>query len=128
VYAADARGQLLILDAAKGTRLATLPLAESTVPLVNQQTDRIYLASESGLIQCLHEIALTEPLRYVEPEKPASDERKPTPSTTEEPRDEPSGANAADEAPEKEDPAEPRAEAEEPAAEAEVDERDPFEP
>jgi hypothetical protein len=111
VYAADARAQLLILDAAKGTSLAMLPLADATIPLVNQQTDRIYLASASGLIQCLHETALTQPLRYDEPEKPASDEQKsvtpatPTTPTPEASAVEPSRADTADE-----------------------DEKDPFEP
>jgi hypothetical protein len=30
----------------------------------NVQTDRLYLATPEGLVQCLHEIGLKEPLRY----------------------------------------------------------------
>jgi hypothetical protein len=40
------------------------------MPLVNQETDRLYLASPTGLVQCLHEIALEEPVRYVAPPLP----------------------------------------------------------
>ena len=59
---------------------ASLPAACSTA-LVNDQTDRLFLISESGLVQCLHEIGANKPTHYVErpaaetkPAEPAADE------------------------------------------------------
>ena len=46
VYAIDHLDRLTILDSQRGTRLATLPLGDVQIKMLNQQTDRIYLASD----------------------------------------------------------------------------------
>jgi len=64
VYAADAFGRILILRADTGARLDTIDAAASPMKMINSQTDRIYLASETGLVQCLRELELPEPIRH----------------------------------------------------------------
>ncbi len=67
VYAIDNFNRLVILDAQHGNRLSTLPLGDVQIKLVNQQTDRIYLASDTGVIQCIHELGQRTPLVYTPP-------------------------------------------------------------
>lgn len=62
VYAADRTGRLLVLNAENGVCLDSIDTASSPLKLLNLDTDRIYLADEGGLVQCLHEIEQTEPL------------------------------------------------------------------
>jgi len=70
VYAVDKTGRLLILNAETGQRLDSLPVEHLPIKPINTQTDRIYLASDTGLVQCLHEIELGEPVRHnVAPEE-----------------------------------------------------------
>ena len=74
VYATDNLYQLYILDAKTGGRLATLPIYGMNMLLVNQTTDRIYMASDSGLIQCLHDASLDKPIYHnVEKQEGAED-------------------------------------------------------
>lgn len=70
VYGMDRWSNLYILDRASGTLLGRINFRGATVPLVNQETDRLYLASPTGLIQCLHETGLEEPIRYAPPPLP----------------------------------------------------------
>jgi hypothetical protein len=42
------------------------------VAVLNEQTDRLFLVSETGLVQCLHEVALADPLMHRE-QKSAAD-------------------------------------------------------
>jgi hypothetical protein len=67
VYAIDHLDRLAILDAERGTRLSTMPLGDVQMKLLNQQTDRIYLASDAGVVQCLHEIGQPKPLLHTPP-------------------------------------------------------------
>jgi hypothetical protein len=70
-----------VLDANTGSRLDVLPTEALPVKLINNQTDRIYLATETGLIQCLHETELTQPLQHIqEPsQEPPAGESEPKP-------------------------------------------------
>ena len=52
VYAADKLGRLVILSARSGAMLESLPTSVMPIKISNGQTDRIYLATEEGLIQC----------------------------------------------------------------------------
>ena len=70
VYVADRLQQVLVLDAKTGSRLDAIPGTALPIKLLNDETDRIYLATHTGLIQCLHEIALTKPIRHDEARKP----------------------------------------------------------
>jgi hypothetical protein len=83
VYATDDLGRLLVLDARSGGRLERIDLSAFPMKMVNTQTDRIYLATPQGFIQCLHEVGLDKPLVHQLPDvqqaepansKPATDE------------------------------------------------------
>jgi hypothetical protein len=63
VYAKNLIGQLLILDRERGSVLATYEAGrEFVMPLVNELTDRLFLASQDGLIVCLHDRDYPTPL------------------------------------------------------------------
>jgi hypothetical protein len=63
VYCKNPRGQLLILDRARGSLLATYDGARDfVVPMPNELTDRLFLASQDGLVICLHDRDYTTPL------------------------------------------------------------------
>jgi outer membrane protein assembly factor BamB len=64
VYASDKLGRLRILDGGTGTVLDILQTGGLPIKVSNGQTDRIYLATESGLVQCLREIEETKPIEY----------------------------------------------------------------
>lgn len=78
VYAMDRLGQLLVLDYARGTRLSTFDTREFVVPIGNEESDRIFLASHSGLLICLHDRDYPTPLRMNAegPPKPVTDKAK----------------------------------------------------
>jgi outer membrane protein assembly factor BamB len=79
VYCADKLGQILILDAARGVKLDTFPAPLPTIKLINSDTDRLYLATPTGLIQCLREIELTKPIYHGQERKQAALEAVKTP-------------------------------------------------
>jgi outer membrane protein assembly factor BamB len=117
IYTSDQYGNVLMLDATTGRQVGRLPVAEGLTTLVNDQSDRIFLVNDRGLVQCLHEIGVNEPTLYRQPIAPpaaedaAADGEKPPAAPTEPAADEP----AADEA------AKPAADAPAPA-----DEESPF--
>jgi outer membrane protein assembly factor BamB len=57
-------GDLLVLDRRRGVTLARMDKTAFRVPVVNQITDRLYLAANDGTIVCLHDRELPEPLRH----------------------------------------------------------------
>lgn len=61
VYAEDKRGNLLVLDKARGLRLATIPMTGFNFPIVNQLDDRIFLAAADGSLVCLHDKGYRRP-------------------------------------------------------------------
>lgn len=77
VFASDRYGNLVILDSKTGAELGQLRTAEGVATMVNDQSDRIFLVNDRGLVQCLREIGATTPTYYrqahePEPEKPAA--------------------------------------------------------
>jgi len=66
IYAADKLGRIRVLSAQTGMRLDTIDASLLPMRMINAQTDRIYLATTTGLIQCLHEVELTEPIRHLD--------------------------------------------------------------
>ena len=68
VYGVDELDALVVLDAATGALLARMPTEGTLNALVNDQTDRLYLVTEDGAVQCLHEIGAKEPLFHHPPE------------------------------------------------------------
>src|SRR5262249_58946578 len=55
IYALDRQGKLLVIDADRGTTLSSFDVSAFTLPVTNYKTDRLYLASNSGLLICLHD-------------------------------------------------------------------------
>lgn len=55
VYAIGASGRLTILDAKTGGRIGMLPFEGLDIKMRNVQTDRMFVGSSTGFIQCLHE-------------------------------------------------------------------------
>lgn len=91
-YVSDRSGSMVrILNNVNGVTLGIMPVGPQPVRLSNAANDRLYLASKTGLIQCLHEEGLVKPLVYTVPrkkaekvvkkvvERPKSDEDKPKP-------------------------------------------------
>lgn len=64
VYGVDDLGALVVLDGAKGTMIGRLATNRMLRSLVNDQTDRVYLVSDDGMIECLHEAALKQPMQH----------------------------------------------------------------
>jgi hypothetical protein len=62
VYATDKIGLLHVLSAKTGSHLDTIPAEYLAVKLTNPESDRLFLASATGMIQCLHEPGIVEPL------------------------------------------------------------------
>ncbi|MGW8257072.1 MAG: hypothetical protein ACWGMZ_06280, partial [Thermoguttaceae bacterium] len=71
VYCGDKLGRLLMLDSDTGAKLDVMPAADFTIKMINSATDRLYLATRTGLIVCLREAGLTKPIRYDEQIKAA---------------------------------------------------------
>ncbi len=55
LFTTDPTGNVVILNRADGRTLGTLPLRPFSVRLENERTDRLYLATPSGLVICLRE-------------------------------------------------------------------------
>lgn len=137
VYASDRYGNLLLLDAKTGARQGRINVAEGISTLVNNQTDRIYLVNDRGLVQCLREIGAEQPTMHRQPigksaeEAAGADEEKPTVNPFGEeaaaPADapEPAGEETPFAEEEPVDEAEPADDAEEPMDEPAADEN-PF--
>jgi outer membrane protein assembly factor BamB len=90
VYVLDFASRIVCLDAASGSRLFAMPVPRMSLALVNTQTDRIYLGSRTGILQCLHEQARAEPLRHTPAPAGAA------PVTDQQPTDQPAQGSAED--------------------------------
>jgi outer membrane protein assembly factor BamB len=79
LYVCDNRGNLVIIHPRTGARLGSIAAAQSDLPLLNVHTDRIILASSTGLVQCLRETNLTFPVVHyrIEAKKPAALAKRP---------------------------------------------------
>ena len=100
IFALDRLGRLLILDKKTGGRLASMSADDASLSIANQQTDRIYLCSPQGLLQCLHEIGVDEPIQHIQ--KPTTEK-----ADGETPQIEQKGLEDMGDAPDEDDPKEP---------------------
>ena len=64
VYTVDYRNNLTVMDAQSGQVLGTMPLNNNKIQYLNEITDRIYLATEDGMIQCLAQIDQEKPIYF----------------------------------------------------------------
>ncbi len=69
IYASDKIGLLHVLSAKTGSELDRIPAAYLPVKLTNPESDRLFLASATGMIQCLHEPDMVQPLVRRTPSK-----------------------------------------------------------
>jgi hypothetical protein len=67
----------MILDNKNGRLVASVDTAELDLQVVNPQTDRIYLGTHDGTLQCLHEINARWPEVHLDRELPAAEEKTP---------------------------------------------------
>lgn len=74
IYATDSRDRIFIFDGLTGQLVSTIRVAGLSLFVRNSQTDRIYVGTQSGLIQCLHERSHTEPVTYFEAESVNADQ------------------------------------------------------
>ena len=70
VYAEDNRGRLAVIDANRGATLSTFDTSAFSFPVTNESNDRIYLASNSGLLICLHDRLRVKPEALRKPPPP----------------------------------------------------------
>jgi outer membrane protein assembly factor BamB len=104
VYAMDVHDTLLVLDRERGSQMASYAgVQDFAVPLSNELTDRIYLASNDGLLICLHDRANARPvrvknvpelkptIRQAEDKKPAPEKGPPAKPATAKPKDKDKG-------------------------------------
>lgn len=80
VYAMDRSGRLLVLDYVRGTRLSVFDTRDFVVPIGNDLTDRLFLASHDGLLVCLHDREYTRPLRQKNEQPPLPLKKKGAPT------------------------------------------------
>ena len=73
LYTTDEIGRLMVLDRRSGLLLGTMDTLALSLPVPNIQNDRIYLASPTGLVQCLRELGATRPLAHNLPPAPPAD-------------------------------------------------------
>jgi hypothetical protein len=79
VYGLDEFGRVMMIDAKTGRYVGTLPGANYEA-VFNEDSDRLYLVNDRGLVQCLHEVGAEEPTLFKA--KPAEKEEE-TPPTEE---------------------------------------------
>ena len=72
VYVVNRIGRLRVLSAASGAQLDAVPTENVPIKLANTDTDRIYLVSDGGLVQCLREVEQTEPIMHGKDRKEAA--------------------------------------------------------
>jgi outer membrane protein assembly factor BamB len=113
LYCQGNTGRLVIFDIKTGGRLGSLATEQLDIRMVNHTTDRIFLGSSTGVIQCLREVEAEWPtirsggLEELPDEKKATDKAA-APAMDDEPEaapadDDPFGAEPADGAPKADD-------------------------
>lgn len=60
-YSMNRYGQLLVMNSESGGVVGKISTGATNHALVNDQSDRIFIVNDHGLIQCLHEIGADEP-------------------------------------------------------------------
>ena len=65
LYVANKAGDTLLLDPETGGLIDKLPTSRLPLKMTNTLNDRLYMATPTGMIQCLHHPALDEPLWHL---------------------------------------------------------------
>jgi hypothetical protein len=85
VYTLDKAGRLAVLSAKTGALIDRVSLPPFAFPITNSHTDQLFLATDTGLIQCLHEVELSKTLDYRPPKKEEPKKEAPAPKPTAKP-------------------------------------------
>jgi hypothetical protein len=80
IYTLDQFGRLTMLNPKSGARTTTFGLPRSLKLLTNDQNDRLVMYTDEGLIQSLHETALTQPHLHLPPKKGSGATATPAPA------------------------------------------------
>ena len=76
LYVIDHVGRIAVIDVKSGGRIGTMSTTGLDLFISNGQSDRIFVGSKTGLIQCLHEIGRDEPMSHVKLAKDEADDVK----------------------------------------------------
>jgi hypothetical protein len=82
VYGVNDLGEFVVLNAATGATLARLRSDRPLQALVNDQTDRVYLVSDDGIVECLYEVGMTKPMYHAPKPVPPKETATPTGTPT----------------------------------------------
>lgn len=75
LYAYDKGRRLVVVNRQTGAPVTSMFLPGVDVVFSNRQSDRLYLGTSTGLIQCLHEIGQEKPMVHTFPPAPATKAR-----------------------------------------------------
>ena len=80
LYCTDTAGNIVVLDAASGSRLSSIIAPSLNLRMINQETDRLIVGTKSGMIQCFREIGRPWPEARIlrQPPLPRAKDDKPT--------------------------------------------------
>jgi len=86
VYCLDHNNRLMAIDAVSGSPLGSVDVGEIDYSFVNTQSDRIYVGTSAGVLECLHEARQYYPLVHggIEPKKKFPTVSQPSEETEEE--------------------------------------------
>jgi hypothetical protein len=56
LYCTDVAGNIVVIDAASGSRVGSIVAPSLDVRPINQETDRVILGTSRGMIQCFREV------------------------------------------------------------------------
>ena len=122
IYASDRYNRMVVLDIKTGAMLESMPMGAVTFRVINRETDRIYLCTRTGQLQCLHEFGLRMPVKYQPPTAESLEKKAPA-----DPKKDAKEAGEEEPAEGKEEePQEEEEEKEAPAPGGEAAESDPF--
>ena len=62
IYCVQVGGNLMVLDENQGTPLRTVPMQSVDFTFLNAMTDRMYIGTKDGLLQCVRELNQTFPV------------------------------------------------------------------
>jgi outer membrane protein assembly factor BamB len=91
LYVTTLSGGLAVIDLKTGNRIATYPYIRPTKLLVNRITNRLYLVSDSGEVQCLRDEADELPTFNIQPKLRAADEPEAAATPQNQPGNDPFG-------------------------------------
>jgi hypothetical protein len=97
IYTADNSGALQVLDRKSGAQVDSLRIDRLDLRVVNQRSDRIYLGTSTGVLQCLHEIGQDKPLLHFPAAAPGPRGAEKEPAVPAQPNGGEPKAKAADE-------------------------------